>query len=329
MSDHPRIFDCFTFFDELDLLQIRLDEVGSIVDRFVLVEATKTFQGDDKPLVFEREKMRFAPWLDKIEHVIIDFPAVIPHLSNKSAKTWGKDRATAWDREFYQRDQILRGLNGAGPNDLIMVSDIDEIPRRTALEQMLARKTYAGKLLVFLMRYYRFYLNCRTVPAVNGPAPTVDDRTKELTVRGFEFGSSPDNDEWNGLHLIERRYLTTPSKLRRARIDPPKFWRKIGLGDLGLRLRNQQLVGMSNPVVKLHDSGWHFSSLGGHEEWVKKAAAFSHAEYKDTIEYRSKEAFDRWFRQHEIVPIDDLPDAVGRNPDAWRHRIYSPESSGS
>ena len=70
----PRLFDCFTFYDELDLLELRLAELGDIVARFVLVEAASTFQGQPKPLVFEKEKARFAPWLDKIEHVVIDFP---------------------------------------------------------------------------------------------------------------------------------------------------------------------------------------------------------------------------------------------------------------
>ena len=68
------IFDCFTFFNELDILEIRLNEMAPMVDRFVLVEARKTFQGADKPLYFDQNKARFTPFLDKIEHVIVDFP---------------------------------------------------------------------------------------------------------------------------------------------------------------------------------------------------------------------------------------------------------------
>ena len=53
------IYDCFTFFNEFDLLEIRLNELDSVVDKFVLVEATKTFSGLDKPLYFNENKNKF------------------------------------------------------------------------------------------------------------------------------------------------------------------------------------------------------------------------------------------------------------------------------
>jgi hypothetical protein len=95
------IFDCFTFFNELDILEIRLNEMAPVVDRFVLVEASKTFQGADKPLYFNENKARFAPFLDKIEHVIVDFPED-PSLYRKAS-------SQAWAREYFQRDQIAQG----------------------------------------------------------------------------------------------------------------------------------------------------------------------------------------------------------------------------
>ena len=64
------IYDCFIFFDELDLLEIRLEEIYPVVDRFVLCEAPMTFSGKPKELVFQNNKERFAPYLDKIEHII-------------------------------------------------------------------------------------------------------------------------------------------------------------------------------------------------------------------------------------------------------------------
>jgi len=70
-----RIFDCFAFFNELDLLEIRLNELDPVVDKFILVESTRTFQKQFKPLYFNENKERFKKFLPKIEHVIVDhFP---------------------------------------------------------------------------------------------------------------------------------------------------------------------------------------------------------------------------------------------------------------
>ncbi len=118
-SNHPvgapkrRLFDCFPFFNELDLLELRLSELDGVVDRFVLVEADFTHTGQPKPLYFAENRERFATWADKITHIVVsDDPG-----------------GFAWRREFYQREVILRGLEECRPDDMILISDIDEIPR--------------------------------------------------------------------------------------------------------------------------------------------------------------------------------------------------------
>ena len=69
-----KVYDCFTFFNEFELLEIRLNELDSVVDKFVLVEASKTHQGKEKPLFYNENKDRFKKFQDKIIHVIVDFP---------------------------------------------------------------------------------------------------------------------------------------------------------------------------------------------------------------------------------------------------------------
>src|SRR5688572_16710555 len=93
-----RIFDCFLFFNELDVLDIRLHELAPIVDRFVLAEARLTFSGRDKPLYFHQNRELFAPFLDRIVHVIDDDMAT------------GGDRR---EREHHQRNALIRGLGEA------------------------------------------------------------------------------------------------------------------------------------------------------------------------------------------------------------------------
>lgn len=132
-----RVFDSFIFFNELDLLQIRLSVLAPHVDRFVLVEATHSFQGQTKPLYFEKNRQRFAPFLDKIEHVVVDnFP----------------DAASPWDREHFQRDAILRGLASCADDDLVIISDADEIPR----PQAIPRDLDAGVIALLKQRLFYY-----------------------------------------------------------------------------------------------------------------------------------------------------------------------------
>jgi len=112
-----RAWDCFIFCNELDLLEARLIELDSAVYRHVLVEAPVTHQGDPKPLWYAEHKERFAPWADKIVHVVADLPD-----------------GGAWDREHAQNEAIGRGLDGLRDDDIFLISDADEIPRPDVLQ---------------------------------------------------------------------------------------------------------------------------------------------------------------------------------------------------
>jgi len=144
------IYDCFTFNDELDLLEIRLNILDGTVDRFVLVEADHTHQGDPKPLVFERNKARFAKFLDRIEHIrVLD----LPDIEGSQAGKFGN----RWILENFQRDAILRGLVACRPDDIVLVSDLDEIPNPSAI------RSYTSGIGALQQRFYYYFLNNRSV----------------------------------------------------------------------------------------------------------------------------------------------------------------------
>ena len=115
------VYDCFTFFNELDLLEIRLNVLNDVVDKFVLVEMNKTHTGADKPFVFEQNKKRFAKFLPKIIHIKVDD---YPDLKGSNADFYGNK----WLLENYQRDKIMDGLKNAKDEDVVIISDLDEIP---------------------------------------------------------------------------------------------------------------------------------------------------------------------------------------------------------
>jgi beta-1,4-mannosyl-glycoprotein beta-1,4-N-acetylglucosaminyltransferase len=122
-----KIYDCFIFYNELELLKLRLSELYDHVDHFVLCEATVTFQGKPKPLYFDLHKAEFEPFADKIIHVIVD-DAEPAKETPQDAQTQDYD-PVIWNREHFQRNALRRGLTSAAEDDIIIISDCDEIIR--------------------------------------------------------------------------------------------------------------------------------------------------------------------------------------------------------
>ena len=151
IDNQKKIFDCFTFFNEFELLEIRLIELYSKVDFFVLCESTMTFQGKEKPLYFESNKERFSQYLDKIIHVVVDD---MPTAALDGASSGADDN---WNREFFQRNAIRRGLSSARNNDIIIVSDCDEIIRASTIDFLRERDGY----FMIGMPMYQFFINMR------------------------------------------------------------------------------------------------------------------------------------------------------------------------
>jgi hypothetical protein len=114
-----KVYDCFTFFNELDLLELRLSECYDHADYFVIAEANKTFSGNDKRFLLEDNWDRYKKFHDKIIYIKVeDMPA-------------GTD---AWAREYHQRNALIRGLVNADDNDVVVLTDCDEVLRTRTLD---------------------------------------------------------------------------------------------------------------------------------------------------------------------------------------------------
>lgn len=148
LPEQAKIYDCFLFFNELELLEIRLNELYDHVDKFVLVESKETFRGAPKPLYYQENKHLFAQFADKIIHVIVD-----GHYATHSA----------WEREGFQRNQIMTGLKDCMPDDIILISDVDEIVRACMIDTLKntlnAIPENALRLVLCHQSLYRYYLN--------------------------------------------------------------------------------------------------------------------------------------------------------------------------
>ena len=219
------IYDCFSFFNELDLLEIRLNVLKDVVDKFVLVEAGETHTGKPKPFFFKENEARFSAFADRIIYVCVDhFPE-------------GHD---AWRNECYQRNQIIRGLTQAKPDDVVLISDLDEIPR----PELVCEYSKRPGVWRFNMRQFGFYLNWVDVRTHN-MVGTIILSYHDLTT-GFD-GLPAHYDEFLPEDVNRG---TTVSKIRRCSFPKSK-----------------------GGEVRLRNSGWHFTCLGGAKALLDKMRA--------------------------------------------------------
>ena len=152
-----KIFDCFMYFDEDVVLDIRLNTLHKYVDYFVIVESTYNHKGDKRKLLFNINK--FEKFKDKIIYLIYDEnPGNIEEVfkNDSPSEVSRKYILNAAKRENSQRDYIINGLKKANNDDLILISDVDEIPNLESLEIDKMNK----KIILFKqdMFYYKFNL---------------------------------------------------------------------------------------------------------------------------------------------------------------------------
>lgn len=139
------IFDCFLFYNELELLELRLMELYDFVDYFILVEADRTFKNNEKELFFEKNKEKYAKFLDKIIHVKFKSKVCPPEMN-------------IWTNEIDQRNAMMDILNEkAKKGDKIILSDVDEIPNIETIKKYLD----CDSIISFEQNLYYYFINCK------------------------------------------------------------------------------------------------------------------------------------------------------------------------
>ena len=171
-----KIYDCISYLDEDLLLDLRFNILNEYVDYFVIVEGNKTWQNNFKPLQFDINK--FSKFRDKIIYVpLTDLP----------------DGDNPYLRENFQRNAINRGLEKANDDDLIIISDLDEIPNPKKIKDFKKRMRFA----VFKQLHFYYKLNLQ----------------------------SQRNPYWYGSRICLKKYLKSPQWLRNLKFNKRPFWR--------------------------------------------------------------------------------------------------------
>ncbi len=157
-NKNMKIYDCFMFSDENMILLIRLNELNKYIDKFIITEAAYTHDGSPKKLNFDINN--FREFKKKIEYVVVKNQPenlIKENIDDSKSVKSEKKIINSLRRENYQRNQILQGINQADQEDLIIVSDLDEIPN---LEGIMFQKI-KNEILIFKQKmfYYKFNLH--------------------------------------------------------------------------------------------------------------------------------------------------------------------------
>ena len=187
------IYDCFMYFDEDLLLDIRLNYLNKFVKKFVITEASYTHNGNKKKLNFDVNK--FGKFKDKIIYIVVDKePKNIIKLSRgeNEEKRGEKLILNGMARDYYQRECIQKGLNQALEDDIILISDLDEIPNL----QNFDLKKLNNNILFFEQKILYYKLNLHY-----------------------------ENFSWHGTRAVKKKNLLSPQWLRNIKGKRYSKWR--------------------------------------------------------------------------------------------------------
>ena len=158
-----KIFDCFMYYDEDIVLDLRLNVLNRYVDKFVIVESKYTHSGEKRKLLFDINK--YSKFKTKIDYIILDNEPenleIISDEDNEDKKN-SKYIMNALKRENFQRNGITKGLKMANKEDLIIISDVDEIPNLSILNI----EKIKDEIILFKQNfyYYKFNLKLENMP---------------------------------------------------------------------------------------------------------------------------------------------------------------------
>lgn len=261
----PRVFDCFPFFNELDVLEIRLAELDALVDYFVIVESTRTFTAKPKPLYYADNRTRYDRYAHKIIHVIVDdLPLNAP---------------THWLRESHQRDAIMRGLGEAQPDDRIIISDCDEIPKPDLLRQALQLRGLSRRIVAFWCENYFYRLNLR----------------------------NDAHDHRLGPRLLTMSNLQSPQRIREIQF---RFSKRRALRPFAAPVASYRVLRRLGtflwPTI-LWNGAWHFTCIGDVAAVNLKFSSFAHA---DECGQLTETAYNDHLSTFTKRPLVELPRTI-------------------
>jgi len=265
------IFDCFQYFNEDHIADLRFNILNNFVDSFVIVESTVNHQGESKKLHFDMNK--YKKFKNKIKYIVVDdTPNNIkkPHVGGESLV------------EQHQRNSIMKGLKNANDNDLIILSDVDEIPDLNKLN-LFNKKNYA----VFSQKMFMYKLNLLNL----------------------------DENNWHGSKICLKKKFKSPQWLRNLKFKKYPFWRFD-------KPRNIQIIqngGWHFAFLQNPENISKKIKSFAHGEFHKKHLV-DEKNIQLKIE-KGEDVFDRGYKIRKVELDESFPDYVLKNKESLKNWI--------
>ncbi len=230
-----KIYDCFNFFNELDILELRLNILNDYVDYFVIVESDVSHSGEKKQFNFEINKSRYNKFIDKIIYYkITDTPNDFLNLNEtedvelnkinefiiKQTNRFNRKTQQDYGRDFFQKESVRRPLINCNDDDIILFSDLDEIPNPEIINE-LSGYDLGHKILSLRQNTYYYYLNVFKQSDWYGTKILKYKNLKDLSlneVRGdVTLSDKIDNGGWHfsfmgGKKMVEKKLTSYSAK---------------------------------------------------------------------------------------------------------------------
>ncbi|KAG0319943.1 hypothetical protein BGZ99_004825 [Dissophora globulifera] len=325
VETQPRIFDIILLNDELSVLDIRLNELDSVVDMFVIVEATTTFTGIPKTLHYQTHQRDFARFWHKIIHVVLSPP------TDDEIQQDNLDINNPWEMEKRSRDKgLATALNIYRPEegDWILLSDLDEIPRPSVLKAMKEQDTSTSLGAIFADQHR----------SQNSGGDLFRLETR-FYYYSYEFRHR--NSDWVGPVVVRYREADSPALVTNGRSDLDRNQvSQIGViqsmiesnwKTAGSKMRDAR---NSNYATYISDAGWHctwcFSTVSA---VISKVTAYSHREHNQgqfkelswILDRFSKglDLFDRENENYDYVSDEnDVPAYIAANREKFSYMLH-------
>ncbi len=262
------------YFDEDLVLDIRLNTLKDKVDKFIIVEATKNHAGEDKKLNFKIQN--FLRFKNKIDYIIVDD---LPLNVKSPKKGWHKNHA----RDQFQRNAMERGYKKYDDNDLIMISDIDEIPNPKKLDEFNIKNKYA----CFLQKNFQSKINLLNVT----------------------------DKDWPGTKICQKKYLKSPQWLRNLKIKKKPIWK--------IFYKKIQIIkngGWHFSFLKNPSSIRNKINSYSHQEYnTKKFTNIKFIEEKISL---GQDLFERKINYKKVEIDDSFPEYIVKNKEMFKDWIF-------
>ncbi len=243
-----KIYDCFCYFNEDMLLELRFETLWNYVDYFVISESSYTHAGQARETQFDTQK--FGKYASKIRYLKLDERPPGPN--------------DFWKNENFIRNHLVKGLYDASPEDLILISDLDEIPNPEQIQTYQPDKYLRGD---FDQRYYSYFLNNYWLGDVNADGDLI-----------------PNTNIWRGSKITSHHHFTN---FFQSNATSVRSYKSFGL----LRSIKRAWFRKFN-VQLIKNGGWHFTWVFRMPDLIKKIESTAHQEFNKP-EYKNPEYLEK------------------------------------